>query len=150
MKELLEEYIKTHFTIDPNTGIISRDDRKNSNGSYDKDGYLILKIKGRQFKSHRIAWLLYYGRFPNIELDHINRVRTDNRKCNLREATRIENINNTLIRPNRDTNCIGIYIDKSTKGLKKVFTTRINNKTYRFLTLDEAKKFRIAYGKRIY
>lgn len=143
------EYISKHFTIDAHTGIIVRDDRKNSNGSFDKDGYLILKVKGKQFKAHRIAWFLYYGCLPNMEIDHINRVRTDNRKCNLRESSREENISNRELKINPNTGCIGIYIDKFTYGLKKVFTTRINNKTYRFNTLEEAKQFRLKNGKRV-
>lgn len=144
------QYILQHFSIDPSTGIIKRDDRKNSCGSYDKDGYLIIKVKKKQFKAHRIAWLLYYGTFPKKEIDHINRNRTDNRKCNLREVTREENVRNTCIPPNKDTGCVGIYMDKSTPGLKKKFTTRLNNKTYRFYTIEEAKQFRLNNGKRIY
>ena len=142
-------YISKHFTINPQTGIIVRDDRVNSNGSFDKDGYLILKVKGKQFKAHRVAWFLYYGCFPNMEIDHINRIRTDNRKCNLREATRVENVNNSVPKINPNTGCRGIYIDRVTYGLKKVFTTRINNKTYRFNTLEEAKQFRLKNGKKI-
>ena len=90
----MEEYIFKHFKYNKD-GTITRDDRKNSLGSYDKDGYLILKIKGKQFKAHRIAWLLNYGEFPKGEIDHINRCRTDNRIENLiplREI--IEIINN--------------------------------------------------------
>ena len=49
------KYIRKHFTYNPDTGIITRNDRSNSNGSYDKDGYLIIKVKTRQIKAHRIA-----------------------------------------------------------------------------------------------
>lgn len=145
----LEEYIKEHFTYEPNSGFINRTDRKNSNGSFDKDGYLILKIKGRQFKAHRIAWFLYYGEMPSMEIDHINRNRTDNRICNLRISDRKLNVNNTVIKPNPNTGVIGVYIDKVTKGLKKIYTTRIDKKTYRFNSLEDAIKFRLRYGKAI-
>lgn len=72
-----ETYIKKHFKYD--NGTLIRDDRKNSNGSLDKDGYLIIKVKGKQFKAHRIVWLLHYGKFPLYEIDHINRNKLDNR-----------------------------------------------------------------------
>lgn len=60
--------IKNSFSYDPKTGKIDRLNRKNSNGSYDKDGYLIIKFKGRQYKAHRLAWLLYYGILPTFRV----------------------------------------------------------------------------------
>lgn len=132
-----KNYILAHFHYD--NGHITRDDRKNSNGSLDKDGYLIIKVKGRQFKAHRIAWLLCKGDFPVMELDHINHDRLDNRIENLREVDRQGNIDNIRIPLNKDTGVIGIYKDKTTKGLKAVYTFHFMGKSYRFRTLEEAK-----------
>lgn len=140
---IYEKYILQHFNY--NDGKITRDDRKNSNGSIDKDGYLIIKVKGKQFKAHRIAWLLYYGYFPKSELDHINRNKLDNRIENLRESNRSEQNRNKDRKPNKETGQIGIYIDR-TKGLKKNYATKINNKTYRFYTLQEAIEWRKENG----
>lgn len=144
MDEEIKSYILQHFHYQD--GIITRDDRKNSYGSLDKDGYLIVKVKGRQFKAHRIAWLLCKGDFPRSELDHINRNRLDNRIENLRESNRKEQIANTTRKPNPDTGVVGVYLDKATKGLKKRFTTRFNDKTYRFYTLEDAINFRKEVG----
>lgn len=146
---LLAEYIKKYFTYSPTDGTITRTDRKNSNGSLDKDGYLIIKIKTRQFKAHRIAWFLFYGEMPDREIDHLNHIRTDNRIENLRLADRKSNVSNIQRYPNKDTGVVGVYIDKATKGLKKIFTTRINNKTFRFHTLEEAVKFRKSYERKL-
>lgn len=139
-------YIRKHFTYNPDTGIITRDDRNNSNGSYDNDGYLILKVKTRQIKAHRIAWFLFYGEFPNMEIDHINRDRSDNRIVNLRLSTRETNVANRKVLPNPQTGVVGIYLDHYTKGLKKKFTTRIKGKTFRFYSLEEAINFRKENG----
>lgn len=128
-------------------GVIERTDRKNSNGCLDKDGYLKLKIKGRKFSAHRVAWLLCYGDFPKSEIDHINRIRTDNRIENLRESNRKQQAENTTRKPNKKTGVVGVYLDDYTKGLKKKFTTHINGKTYRFYTLEEALRFRKENGK---
>lgn len=133
-----KEYIFKNFSYNPLTGKITRNDRKNSNGSFDKDGYLIIKIKGKQFKAHRLAFLLYYGYFPKKEIDHINRIRTDNRILNLREVTRLENIKNITKKINENTGEVGIYLDK-TKGLKKNICFKYKNKTYRFYSIEEAK-----------
>ena len=115
----MKEYIINHFSYDPTTGIITRDDRKNSRGSFDKYGYWIIKIKGKQFKAHRVAWLLFYGQWPKCELDHINRCRGDNRICNLREVTRYQNMQNSKQPVNRKTGVIGVMLDEKTKDLKR-------------------------------
>ena len=142
--EMLKRYILEHFHY--NNGIITRDDRKNSNGSLDKDGYLILKIKGKQFKAHRIAWLLCYGDFPKLEIDHINRNKLDNRIENLRESNRQQQVENRNYYPNKDTGVIGVYKDKCTEGLKKVYTTSYKGKIHRFHTVEEAVQFRKEMG----
>lgn len=138
-----KKYILENFKC--TDGIITRKDRRNSNGSLDKDGYLIIKVKGKQFKAHRIAWLLAKGDFPKTELDHINRNKLDNRIENLRESNRKEQNNNKEFKPNKDTNEIGIYIDR-TKGLKKKYCFKKGNKTYRFYSLDEARGYKKCLG----
>lgn len=143
-EEEYKAYILKYFSYAD--GIITRSDRPGGNGSLDKYGYLILKVKGRQFKAHRIAWLLYYGDFPKSELDHINRNRTDNRIENLRESNREQQIRNRYVPPNKETGVRGVHIDHYTKGLKKKYTTRVKGKAYRFYTLNEAVEFRKRSG----
>ncbi len=57
-------------------------------------GYIqcLLKIDKITYvvQSHQLVWYLNTGRIPKI-LDHINRIRTDNRFDNLREVTNQEN-----------------------------------------------------------
>ena len=134
----LAAHIKRFFRYEQ--GKIIRTDRRNSNGSYDKDGYLIYKIKGKQIKAHRLAWFLCNGYMPKGELDHINRNRTDNRIENLREADRKIQAHNTTRKINKDTGEIGIYLDKTTKGLLAKYTFKFGGKTYRCRTLQEAKQ----------
>lgn len=136
----LKKYILDNFRYD--NGKITRIDRKNSNGSVDHYGYLILKVKGRQVKAHRIAWLLNYGDFPESELDHINRNKLDNRIENLRESNRTQQCRNRDVKPNKDTGEIGIYEDKCTPGLKKKYCFHVKGKTYRAYTIEEAKELR--------
>src|SRR5699024_683271 len=130
--DVLIEYIKDYFVYNSD-GTITRLDRKNSNGSYDKDGYLILKIKGKQYKAHRIIYAMHHGVMPNKEIDHINRIRDDNRIENLRLVDRKTNVRNSLLKPNKNTGVVGVYIDK-TKGLKKKYENIIEN-----LKLDDKK-----------
>lgn len=63
-------------------------------------GYQHINIKNKRYKAHRLAWLYVHGKWPHPEIDHINRVKTDNRIANLREADRsMNNLNRgTLVR----------------------------------------------------
>ena len=60
-------------------------------------GYRHVKIKQRIYILHRLAWFYVYGQWPKHGIDHINRDRSDNRICNLREATIAENSANRRI-----------------------------------------------------
>jgi hypothetical protein len=140
-EDITAEELKRHFAYDPETGRFDRLTRKNSSGSKDRDGYLILKIERRQYKAHRMAWLYVHGSLPMHNIDHINGDRTDNRIANLRDAPQAVNVMNTKRKPNKDTGVVGVYMDKCTKGLKKKFTRRINGRTYRFYSVQDALSF---------
>lgn len=139
-KELIN-YLKKYFLYKQD-GTLERTDRRNSNGSKDKDGYVILKIKGRQYKAHRLIFAMFNGRLPKEEIDHINRNRSDNRIENLRECNRSENVMNSTLKTK------GIYIDK-TKGLKKKYCFKFKGRTFRFYTEKEAIESKLKMGGRI-
>ena len=50
--------------------------------------------------AHRLAWLFHYGEWPENHIDHINGDRSDNRICNLREATVKQNGENRKLHKN--------------------------------------------------
>jgi hypothetical protein len=74
-----------------------------------RNGYIILNVDGKDTRAHRLAWFLYYGDWPTLDIDHINGDRSDNRICNLRQVTRQVNLQN-LKRCHRDnkTGFLGI------------------------------------------
>ena len=55
------------------------------------DGYVAGRLLGRTYHVHRLAWFHVHGTWPAIDIDHRNRVRSDNRLDNLRLATRSQN-----------------------------------------------------------
>jgi len=60
--------------------------------------YNRLAYAGKQYKSARVAWLMMTGKWPVDQIDHINQVKTDDRFCNLREATNAQNVCNAKVR----------------------------------------------------
>jgi len=76
--------------------------KKECKGNTDRNGYVTVHLKNTDgssslYKKHRVIWTFFNGRIPdNIEIDHINTIKGDNRLCNLRLATRIDNVNNPL------------------------------------------------------
>jgi HNH endonuclease len=67
-------------------------------GSIMRDGYRRVRVRGRHYLSHRLAWLYVYGTWPFGDLDHRNGIRDDNRIANLRPASRSQNNSNAKIR----------------------------------------------------
>lgn len=61
--------------------------------SHDK-GYLRIQINGRRWYAHQLVWLLFYKILPSGEIDHINRITSDNRIDNLRIVSHSCNMKN--------------------------------------------------------
>ena len=81
------------------------------------DGYIQISRKfqgkARKYQGHRLAWILKTGKAPPECIDHINRLRTDNRWCNLRGATRGQNILNGKTRRDNSHGMRGISWQKN-------------------------------------
>lgn len=66
-------------------------------GSPHSEGYIKVQIDGRRYYAHRLAWLHVHGTWPEPQIDHINRNRSDNRLANLRPATQSQNQSNAAM-----------------------------------------------------
>lgn len=54
-------------------------------------GYLLIWFDGKKYYAHRLAWLLMTGAWPQHGIDHKDGNKTNNRFCNLRQATQTLN-----------------------------------------------------------
>lgn len=116
-------------------------------GSKHCAGYLAIRIDGRAYLCHRLAWLYMHGEWPADQIDHINGVRTDNRIENLRECSNAENCQN--VRAHRDSTSSFTGVSWSGSSKSKPWVAQICvNKRQRFLgyyaTESEAASVRAA------
>jgi hypothetical protein len=82
-------------------------------GSLDKHGYCIIKLRNKQYKAHRLAWLYVNGYIDDeLEIDHKNRIRSDNRIDNLRLVDKTLNQQNRSLQENNTSGIKGVYFNK--------------------------------------
>lgn len=100
-------------------------------GTPDSSGYLQVKIGGSSVLVHRIVWMLFNDTYPE-QLDHINRVRTDNHIHNLRAATNTTNQHNASMRKDNTSGCVGVH-NKNGKWQVRI---QLNGKRIHLGTFD--------------
>ena len=99
-KKLTIERLHQLLTYDPETGLFSwnalpgrgrihRAGLISGAGQPSTGGYLTIRVDGHLHRAHRLAWYYVHGEWP-ATIDHINRVKTDNRLSNLRPANRLQ------------------------------------------------------------
>lgn len=99
---------------EPDTGniywLVSRGRVKSGElaGTPNGRGYLIIRIDGKIYPAHRVAWYLQTGDWPSGVVDHINREGLDNRWDNLRDVTQQENLFNKGGMKNNTSGCVGV------------------------------------------
>jgi hypothetical protein len=80
-------------------------------------GYVGIRIGGREYKAHRVAWLHFYGVWPEGDIDHIDHDKTNNRICNLRDVSRSVNTQNKR-RARSDSTTGFLGVSKNGSGFK--------------------------------
>ncbi len=114
--------VPEHVLVDP------RDHTKlaHFNWHHSHNGYYHAYIGGKKVRLHRFIMGAQQGQI----VDHINGNRLDNRRCNLRFATKSQNAMNTGLRADNKSGFKGVSWDKK----KELWTARIRvGSQYKFL-----------------
>lgn len=126
---MTQNELKQLLNYEPSTGIftwlISKGNVKTGDiaGSYGKHKHLYVKINGKNYYLHRLAWLYVYEKFPDNMIDHINGIANDNRIDNLRDVTNtINQHNQKTAHINSKSGLIGVYWNKQNKAWKAQIT----------------------------
>lgn len=86
---------------DKSSGVFTWKDSRNPGipsgskaGTVGANGYVQIKVDGRLYQAHVLAFLYVTGEFSAHSIDHINGSKADNKWVNLREATHSQNLQN--------------------------------------------------------
>lgn len=135
MTNLTQDRLKEVVDYNPCTGGFTRKITQGGmsvgspSGAQHHTGYILISIDGKRYAAHRLAWLYINGEWPNGQVDHINRIKNDNRVSNLRESTRSQNYANS---PKKVTN-------KS--GYKGVFWNKVSQKWVSEISVNKVRYF---------
>lgn len=135
MTDLSLEEVKALLDYNPNTGLFTWKELKykhNEVAGIERDGYITISIKGKNYLAHRLAWFYSYGMWPTTLIDHRNTIVTDNRLNNLRESTKSQNGMNRGVQINNILGVKGV----SPSGNKYVARIGINRVTHYLGTFD--------------
>lgn len=137
------ERVREVLGYDPDTGrfasagtVWRRKDRQTR-------AYLKIRVDGKQYLAHRLAWLFVHGRWPMPEIDHINGDGLDNRLCNLREATRAQNSTNALAQKSNQIGLRGVHFHPGAKRYRAQICKK--NKTKHLGYFDTPEEAHAAY-----
>lgn len=118
LKEILKYDLDTGiFTWVSSMGTASKGDVA---GSKTADGYKTIKIGGKTYRAHRLAFLYMLGFLPRKTIDHINGNRSDNRFSNLREAGQSANLRNSKISSRNKSGIAGVFWNKKENGWRSI------------------------------
>jgi len=115
-------------------------------GWTDTNGYYYIQIGNKKYRAHRLAWLYMEGFFPkNIDIDHKDRIRNNNKWGNLRLASKQCNARNNKKRNDNTSGVTGVVWYKAYKKWRA--TIAINGKKHNlgyFKNFSEAVLYRLA------
>jgi hypothetical protein len=115
------EYLAAVISYNPETGELhwkhraDRDDQWNARcagkrafTSVQSRGYHSGGVDGHTFIAHRVAWAIYYGKWPQNQIDHLDGNKRNNRIANLRDASVVENNRNMPVSKRNATGVLGV------------------------------------------
>lgn len=147
---LTQSELKQYLDYNPETGLFTWIKKKAAwqkagslAGTVHHEGYVVIGFNYKAYPAHRLAWLFVHGSFPKTELDHINRIRTDNRMSNLREVTTQQNQFNLTKRKKTTSKYIGV--SWNTRLQKYVAQIQVNKQKIYLGTYEDEYDAHAAY-----
>lgn len=129
-KRITRRALKCLLSYDPDTGgftwLVDRRGHAKAGdcAGSENQGYIVIKLCGRKYMAHVLAWFYVHGRWPRHDIDHRDTVRHHNWIKNLRDVTRSVNLQNqTKAHPNnQSTGLLGVCAPVAGKYPAKIKT----------------------------
>lgn len=146
-----QEQLKLLVHYDPDTGVFT----KLANGRIATvkafKGYSAVRILGKRYLAHRLAWFYIHGCWPDEDTDHHNGVRNDNRLCNISARSYCQNQQNRGgAQKNNKLGVLGVRMVSFGKYQAQI---RCDKKYYNlgfFTSIDEASSAYMAAKQRLH
>lgn len=114
-------------------------------------GRRVVGFMGKTYKAHILIWVCQTGAWPVDQIDHINENPSDNRWCNLRAATKAQNMRNINITKANSSGSKGVGFHKQS-GRWRAYIG-VDGKLIHlglFKTKEEAVKVRCDFSKKLH
>jgi hypothetical protein len=143
------ETLENNFRYDEMSGVLYRKYKniETTTTKNRKTGYYWVGFNYKKYASHRIIWKLYYKKdVPcDMEIDHINGDKSDNRVSNLRLVTMNQNMMNKKKYSSNQSGIVGVAKRSDTNSWRAQIS--VNGKAIKlgsFKTREEAINARLA------
>lgn len=121
----------------------------NKAGRLLKTGYRSIHISGRRYQEHRLVYLWHHGYMPG-QIDHINRIKSDNRIENLRASNHSQNQMNTHARENQSGFRGVRFVAKTGRWAARIYQNGREIRIGTFSTPEEASAAYEAEAKKLF
>lgn len=131
MMKLTQERLKELLHYDPETGVFTRlktisnfkAKKGDIAGGINSIGYRQICVDGKHYNASRLAFLYTEGYFPEHEVDHKNRIKSDDRWDNLRHISKQCNARNSKIADDNTSGITGVSWDNINQRWRAYITT---------------------------
>jgi len=144
-----QAFLLSKFIYVPETGEIIRKKTGRVTGSLSTNGYLRTSIGYTRISNHWIVWMMHHGEWPSDQIDHINRIPTDNRIENLRLSNYRLNALNRGTSTRNKSGFVGVHLDRSkwcamiTRNAKAVYLGNFDTKEEAHAAYMAAREVRV-------
>jgi hypothetical protein len=134
LKPLSQQELMRILKYDPLTGVFTWLEKiadkviVGSVAGTNKNGYVIIRIYGHQYRAHRLAFLYMTGCIP-VQVDHQDHIRSNNRWLNLVAADYQSNGKNHPKTKRNSTGFVGVSKRPDGKFISRIYA----NKKHKFL-----------------